>query len=297
MTASTQRTENTPGAPRILSILARAGVEKYASAESQLAELFARQFPTSSRDVIVVDNLLPPGAHERTPHREVIGGDNAFWEFSAFDAAIRHVGERLFHYDWVHLATSAFGELYTAYLERFNERLLAAAAGRGVCLCHIDCYNTAIVVEGYPSQHWARTSFIMLPPSELATLGTLVSARSAVRFFSEDPVNPFRHDAPLSEQYRQYIVDWLTGGDIGQGVTWHSSATLTPATLPVFQNKALAILNEHLLSIRLRAQGCLVTDVTWLSAMLAAGGTIDWSTPWRAQLAGRDRDVILLRGA
>lgn len=278
---------------RVLSILARAGRVRYASAEDDLTELFARQFPDFSRDVIVVDNLLPPGVHEETSGRVVIGGDNTFWEFSAFDVAIRHAGASLFDYDWIHLATSAFGELYTAYLERFTPALIAAAAGRAVCLCHIDCYNAAVVVEGFPSQHWARTSFMMMPPAELAALGTLVSVRDAHRVFSGNPDDPFLPEAPLSQCYRQYIVEWLTGGDIGQGVTWHSRLTPTADTLPVFESKALAILNEHLLSIRLRAQGCLLTDVTWLSAMLQAGTNIDWSTSWRGQLAGRDREAQL----
>lgn len=283
-------------APRILSILARAGLTQYATAEEDLAQLFARQLPDASRDVIVVDNLLPADVREISPHRVLIGGDNACWEFSAFDAAVRHAGARLFEYDWVHLATSAFGQLYTSYLDRFTPAVLAAAAGRAACVCHLDCYNREIVVEGVASQHWARTAFLLLPPAAVAALGSFVSVREPARFFSGDPRDPFRADAPLSAQYRDYIIQWLTGQDTGQGGAWHSPMTLTAAMLPRFEAKALAILNEHSLSIRLRRQ-CALIDVTWLSAELRrrapnGGPAIDWRTPWRAQLAGRDRDAL-----
>lgn len=285
----------TARAPRILTVLARAGVERYASAERDLDDLFSRQLSGGVRDVIVVDNLLPPGIHERAEGRMLVGGDNSAWEFSAFDVGIATIGDRLFDYDWIHVATSAFGELYTSYLERFTMPVLDAAAGLGVCLCHIDCYNEAITVLGRPSQHWARTSFVMLPPAELRRLGSLVSVNDRGRFFSGNPQEPFRQDAPLSPTYRAYIIDWLTGQDIGQSVTWHSRLSLTEETLPSFEQKATAILNEHLLSIRLRAQGCALVDVTWLSALVASGRPIDWSTPWRGQLAGRDRDALVMQ--
>lgn len=281
---------------RILTILARAGVERYPRAEGHLAAIMARRLPHASRDLVVVDNLLPPGVHQQDAARTLIGGDNASWEFSAFDTAAAWLGDRIHDYDWIHLATSAFGELYTGYLERFTAPVLRAADGRATCLCHIDCYNDAVQVLGRPSQHWARTAFLMLPPAELVRLGSLVSVDDRAPFFSGDPEAPFRADAPLSPAFRRYVLDWLTGQDIGQGTSWHSRIPLTRETLALFEQKAIAILNEHLLSIRLRAQGCLLVDVTWLAAVLDTGGVVDWATPWRAQLAGRDCDAVRLPG-
>ena len=84
---------------------------------------------------------------------------------------------------------------------------------------------------------------------------------------------------------------------VGQGVTWHSTFELTRATLPSFEQKARTILNEHLLSIRLRALGCHLVDVTWLSTKLrrGLGSQVPLSTSWREQLANRDRDALVLR--
>lgn len=276
---------------RIVTIFVRTGTESFPTAEADVAALFAAQFPGVAREVVIVDNLLPPGVHEQQDARTVIGGDNSAREFSAFDAGLRHLQARLHEFDWVNLVTSAFNTLYTDYLARFETRLLEALAGRGVCLGHIDCYNEPVRLLGYPSQHWMRTSFIMLPPAELRLLGTVVSVREGRRFFSGVPERPFLDDAPLSARLQTYIIDWLTGRDIGQGVTWHSKFVLDAQTLPSFEAKTLAILNEHLLGIRLRAQGCVVADVSWAALTLQRHGRVALDLPWREQLAECQRIV------
>ena len=245
---------------------------------------------------MVVDTALPPHEAERSERRVVIGGDNSAREFSAFDSGLSFVGDDLWNYDLVNLATAAFRQLYVDYLERFRPDVLDAIAGRSVCLGHIDCYNEAIQVHGCTSQHWVRSSCVFLPPAELRILGTMVSARDRERWFTGNPNDPFHPEAPLSAGYRRMITDWLTGQDIGQGVTWHSRITLDETNLPQFEQKAMAILNEHLFGLRLRAAGCRTIDVTWLSGLLARHRTpsLDWNTPWWRQLADRDRHSLLI---
>ena len=284
---------------RILTVLVRHGLDRYATAEPEIDERFARQLPDIHRDVIVVDNAMPATVVERTGHRTLLGGDNRVREFSAFDRAIADAGTALQEYDAVHFATSAFNTLYTSYLDRFTPAVLRAAGGRSICLGHVDCYNEPVRLGVYPSQHWVRTCFFFLPPAAVRALGTFVSFADGTRFFSGDPARPFRPDAPLSERYQRYIVDWLTGTDVGQGVTWHSRLELTPEGLAGFEQKALCILNEQMLGIRLRAMGCPLVDVTWLATrtdVVSADAAL-WHTPWRQQLAGRDRDAVALVGS
>jgi len=230
---------------------------------------------------------------ERLDH-VLIGGDNRAREFSAFDRALEFVGADIWSYDLVHFATSAFNTLYVAYLDRFEAGVLSAVTGRGVCVGHIDCYNDPVDVLTFRSQHWMRSCFLFLPPAEVKALGRLTSIVDGSRLFSGNPDEPFRDTAPVSRNYRDYVTTWLTGGDIGQGVEWHSTFRLTRETLPAFEQKAISIFNEHLLAIRLRALGCRLIDVTWLSSLLRTRSAQDiaWATGWQEQLAGRDRDSI-----
>ena len=63
--------------------------------------------------------------------------------------------------------------------------------------------------------------------------------------------------------------------------------------LALFEQKALTILNEHLLAIRLRASGCRLVDVTWLSSHVGGGlDGLDWDTPWWRQIAERTVDAV-----
>jgi hypothetical protein len=281
---------------KVLTILARHGTERYGDAEERLAAIFASQLTAVERDVIVVDNALPYDTIVRSAGHVLLGGDNTHREFTAFDRAIAWIGDRLADYDLIHIATSAFNELYTAYLDRFTPPVLQVAAARSACVGHIDCYNAPVQVGPYVSQHWIRSCFFFLPPWQVRALGTFVSQRDGAGFFSGDCSSPFAVDAPVSATYRRYITDWLTGGDIGQGVTWHSAAALTPEALARFEFKALSIFNEHLLSIRLRAMGCPLLDVTWLSTLVGkvAADDIPVQLNWRKQLASRDRDAIVI---
>jgi hypothetical protein len=226
----------------------------------------------------------------------VLGGDNRSWEFSAIDAALEFVGNGLRRYDLVNIATSAFRQLYVGYLDRFQPALIDAIGGRPVCLGHIDCYNEPVRVLGFVSQHWMRTSCLFLPPSELQILGSVQSAGNRARWFSGEAERPFRADAPLSANYQRLIFDWLTGRDTGQGVTWHSQIGLHAEGLALFEQKALTLLNEHLLSARLRAAGCHLVDVTWLATeMKARVRKVDWRTPWWEQIATREADAVRVK--
>jgi hypothetical protein len=282
---------------KILSILVRAGTQRYPEAEAQLDALFLRQMPSVIRTSLVVDNALPAEVEERSGEgRIVIGGDNSVWEFSAFDRAVQYIGSRIWDFDLVHLATSAFGRLYVAYLDRFSEAVLHAIRGRSACLGHIDCYDSAVTLRHYRFQHWIRTAFFFLPPVELRALRSFVSFSDARSVFDDDPGHPFLANAPLCGPYRDYIARWLMGADIGQGVQWHSPIALTPDNLALFKSKATAIINEHLLSVRLRALGCRTIDVTWLSGQLQRmpPGEVAWDAGWQTQLASRDQDRIVV---
>ncbi|MFS2101656.1 hypothetical protein ACCC97_22125 [Variovorax sp. Varisp85] len=282
---------------KIVTLLVRHGTGKYPNALEDIQALFARQLPDVVHDCVIVDNTLPPGHEEALqPGVTLIGGSNAAWEFSAWDSGVAYLGSRLHAYDFVHLATSAFKQLYVAYLERFDGRMLDLLAGRGVAIGHIDYYNEPVDLLGVGCQSWVRTSFVFLSPTEVKILGSFVSVTSGVDFFSRDPRSPFKENAPISGGYRRNILGWLTGDGTEQGVEWHSRFKLDIDTLPFFESKTLAIFNEQMLSNRLRAQGCRLVDATWAATRagrIAKGDVESFGVipPWQIQVTSRDRDA------
>src|SRR5262245_46325612 len=189
---------------RVLTILLRYGTDQYAACEEEITDIFRRRMPGIERDVVVVDNALPSKLIEHTPQRYLLGGDNSAREFTGFDCGLRFVGSRIWQYDLVHFATSAFNTLYTDYLDRFDEPLLALVARHPVAVGHIDCYNEPVEVVGFRLQHWLRSCFFFMRPGEALTLGSFASLTDGRRFFSGDPGQPFRHDAPTSADYRRH---------------------------------------------------------------------------------------------
>jgi hypothetical protein len=283
---------------RLLTIMLRFGTEAYPQAEAQMATLFARHLQGVDHDLLIVDNAEPPGFNEATGRRTIIGGDNRCREFTGFDRAVAYMGRRLRQYDLVHFVTDAFHTLYVDYLDRFDTALLTAIAGKPVCVGHIDCYNEPIEILGVASQHWVRSCYFFMTPDDVRALGSFVGIPDPQRFFSGNPAAPFRADAPLSRRYQDYLIDWITGQNIGQAVQWHSSFELTEAALASFEQKSQAIMNEHVLGIRLRALGCRLIDVTWLSASLGRRpiSAIDLNLNWRQQLAQRDHAAMVVAG-
>lgn len=144
---------------RVLTILARFGTTQYPDAEAEIAEIFQQRMPAVDRTVLIVDNALPRATVESGAGYTLIGGDNNAGEFSAFDRALQFVGFEIWSYDLVHFATSAFNTLYVSYLQRCDQALLEAVAQRPICGGHIDCYNQAVDVIGFRTQHWIRSCF------------------------------------------------------------------------------------------------------------------------------------------
>ncbi len=276
---------------RIITLLARHGTNQYAHAHLTIDTLFAQQMPHIAHDLVISDNTLPDDYQERLPQRRVlIGSSNKHWEFSAWDRAIEFVGRHIEDYDLVHLATSAFRALDVRHLDRFDARMLAWALGRRVAIGHLEAFPQPAVLTGHRSQEFLRSSWILLPPQELKLLGSVTSIEDSTPFFSGRPEAPFRVDAPLSRDCQEYILDRLTGAGRGQGGMWHSRFQLSAETLAYFEGKTVAMLNEQMLSIRLRSQGCMIVDATWLSARLAQlpGRPIAAIPSWRWQLTARD---------
>lgn len=281
-----------PAGPRlrILTLLARHGAEKYQSALPTLRAMFANQMPKVEHHLLVIDNSLPAGHRADIDSKvELIGGSNSNWEFSAWDSGIAHIGNRLDDYDLVHFATSAFEQYAPTHLKLIGPDVVRHLSGLNAALGHIDFFNAPVSMFGIPCQAWLRSSFILMRPRHVRALGTMIGVRDGSLIFSGDPLAPFCPKAPLSEGLRELLLGWLTGAGTGQGIVWHSRFDLTRETLPYFEDKAMAILNEQSLTNRLLANGCAIVDISWLARRAKTAATTSFGDipDWRLQVRPR----------
>jgi hypothetical protein len=259
---------------KILCLFVRHGTEKHKDALAVLDRWYEDRGLTALRTLWIIDNALP---HDAPPvHLDngalLISGDNHAWEFSAWARALRRpeLTENIF--DVVHLVTSAFNTLYTRYLEHFHADMLEDVRVRGLCLGHIDSYDRPVEFAGNRSAHWIRTCFVFLPYSVAHQMNRWVGFDDPAPFFPEPDTTTFGDDAPLSRDYQNRIRVWLEGKEVG-GHTWHSPIGSTSAEADRFQQKTLAILNEHSLSVRFRAMGLPLVDFCWWYTLRESRGT------------------------
>lgn len=281
---------------RILTIFVRYGTASYSDSFENLQSYYLRNFSGISPDYIIVDNELPVDYRSQVNSTLcIIGGSNKFWEFSAFDEAVSYVGMKILNYDVVHMVTSAFGELYTDYIDKISINTLLKINARSYVLGHIDHYNEEVYMLDNPFQCWIRSCFFFIRPTDLLLLGKFVSIEKSDYIYSQDFRAPFSNPSVLSDNYQAYILSWLTSDGTGQGVQWHSKFELSEETLSFFKAKSLTILQEHMLSIRFKQAGINLVDATWIYGSLKAKPYLlskEYKFPsWKIQVMNRFANI------
>ncbi|MCO1456910.1 glycosyltransferase [Burkholderia multivorans] len=249
---------------KLLTLFVRYGDADYEGAFKRLCQMYQR-VGGLEYDALLIDTALPLGVHAKLGSRTLLmGGDNTRREFSGWDTALAHLGPALESYDVVHVVTSAFENEYNGFYPYINYGMFEfAAKNRHVVLAHVDAYPAPVRLLGRSFQTWGCSKFLITTPERIRALGTFTSGFSPDLFFTSSRTAPFRENAPLSENYRRYLVDWLTGEGLPHG-QWHSVFELSDENLQRFRSKAMSIIDEHSLSMRLRESGAQVVDYTWL---------------------------------
>ncbi|WP_051983779.1 glycosyltransferase family 4 protein [Burkholderia pyrrocinia] len=259
---------------KLLTLFVRYGDADYQGAFKRLCQMYQR-VGGLDYDALLIDTALPPGVHAKLGSQALlIGGDNTRREFSGWDTALAYLGSAVDRYDLIHVVTSAFENEYNGFYPYINSGMFEfAAKNRHVVLAHVDAYPAPARLLGRSFQTWGCSKFLIAVPERIRALGTFAARFPSDLFFTSSRTAPFRQDAPLSENYRQYLIDWLTGEGLPHG-QWHSVFELSDENLQRFRAKAMSIIDEHSLSMRLRESGAQIVDYTWLhSRGLGRDGT------------------------
>jgi len=251
---------------RVLSLFIRYGDADYRGAYQALMAFYAG-LPGVEVDPVLIDTALPVGVEARLGRRGLmVAGDNQRREFSGWDGVLERFHERLAEYDLVHLVTSAFQNEYNGFYPLVCREMLDYVHDTPqVMLAHVDAYPERVRLCGRGFQTWGCSKFLFARPQDLLALDGIAGPFGAEDFFPAHGDAPFREGAPLSDNYARFLLGWLTGDGLPHG-KWHSVFAYSDENVAKFRAKALSILDEHSLSMRIRESGVRIVDYTWWHA-------------------------------
>ncbi len=247
----------------ILCIFVRYGKEKYPDSLDVLNKWHKNNLKKNKVTIWIVDNILEDDIDSFEKGYRLLSGDNQYWEFSGWEKTINKHKDELQQYDVIHFVTDAFNTLYAGYLDDFCEEHLDFVSRNSVCLGHIDCYDESIRLFEHSSKHWIRSCFFFISPKTLKLIDGMVALQDIDKTAIFDNTGKFINDLHLSDNYIDYITHWLSGKSI-QGTCWHSTITGNNH----FQDKTMAILREHMLSINMRERKIHLIDFCWSKKFL-----------------------------
>lgn len=278
------RSQRYPTGRRGLSvILVQYDRSRYPGALQRLRahlELLAKE-PWS---LVAVDNARSGSwENELAPDVTQIGGDNSAWEFSGFDRGLAWLEESRGLTDYVLLVTDAFRAYGDDYLGWFDQALVDMARGNKAVVGWVDSFGRPCSLGETSYESWLRTSFLLAPVTALQHARPLALPLNREEIFSGDPAAPWLPDSPVGPELRRAIEGWLVEGRAeasGPEEGWHSRFSLDAQSLSFFERKAMAILREHHLSIRLRASGvpCFDLRLVGLRAVTSPLAELDASS-------------------
>ncbi len=260
---------------RLSAIVTQYDRRKYPKAIETLIALLDSLDEVSFR-VLVVDNASDQEQweHEFTDRLIHLSGDNRSWEFSAFDRGIDYARRHPFDEDLFLFVTDAYMAYGSEFLELIDREVVAASVAWQACFGIVDAFPELVEFEGRSYSDWLRTSFIFVPASSLPFIEPIAFPIDRGEVFGGTPEMPFREEASLSPRLRQYIMDWLVDDDQGPRLLqdqWHSKFRLDRKTYPFFEAKALAILREQALAMRLRDNHVPVFDFHVMEILRSRG--------------------------
>ena len=178
-------------------------------------------------------------------------GDNSEREFSGWQKGIDFLETMNLNFNVILFVNEAFENPgtsflidYASFITVFKSYILNAAIGR------IDSHGKETEVLGYFTKSWICSNCFFISGKLLKSLKTFVTINNENMndFFEKefiDSNSTFKETAPINKEYKEHIIQWLT-------IDWYGHFSIDPDHWNLFREKTKAILNEALLSARLR---------------------------------------------
>jgi len=203
-----------------------------------------------------------------------IGGDNSVYEFSGWDKGWRSEPARSFDADVYLFANSAFVKKGFYATPVVSDDIIDLISDVDIMCGNLRHFAFPVMCGGMDLRDYVSTHFFFMSKKVMHALGTLVSERSYGRFIKEDFSEDLLTDNEVwNEKFKKYVMLAITS-------KYHTKGKkIEPGQYEFLKRKILCIMNELLLSGRVKKAGFGLKDITPLPGFLNsyyiifAGGT------------------------
>jgi len=223
---------------KLLVLFVQYGEEQY-KGSFEILQSYLKNLKHCDVTYFILDNK-----HENKPLTRIeknvyySGGDNDLREFSGWQKGLENIRQLGIQYDLVLFCNSSFLVNGQSYLKDYaRTKLLLRSLLSNSVIGRIDSHREPLSVLGHDVSKWICTNCFFMPKKVVKTIKNLVTIdKNAIKQFVYESYNPviFKPDAPLSNRYKQIIIQWLTE-------KWHSHYDITPETWELTKVKIIAI--------------------------------------------------------
>ena len=199
---------------------------------------------TYQKQYFIVNNKVEFGEVKKFDNVFVLPGDNSNWEFSGWQKGLDYVKENI-DCDLVLFLNDSLAA-YTSHkiLELGKlEKILDYSFLNSIFCGRLDIAKHEMSFMSHNVRSWIRTNCFAAPRPLLEDFSIDSSSLFDIEDIAKD-LNCFMKSHKLSKGLKDHIYNWLT-------YQWHSRFDIK-SNIELFKNKTKAILNEKLLTVKIR---------------------------------------------
>lgn len=205
------------------------------------------------KNIIIIDNLSENRIEEKIAWNiYFIGGDNSSWEFSGWDKGVAFAKQKKLNFDVVLFANDSFFSYGWSILENCARYKLPDIAYRKKAIVgQLDTKNFLMNAFGYDVSTWICTNTFFIHKEileKVVPLAHLSDTDLDMIVSKSFDKKKFLCNNILSTSYKEMLLQWLTKD-------WHSKMVISEENFDFFRKKVTAMINESLLTARIRSLG------------------------------------------
>jgi hypothetical protein len=182
-----------------------------------------------------------------------IYSDNTYSEFSAWEAGLKYAkkefasitGETYFI-----VANDSFFRNYDYFCIKKNK--LIKVKNKYFVMGWVDSFKNSIKLNNQNFKEWVRTNFFITNYKTLIKIESFIFYVDVVKKVVADDFFFSNYSYFFDVTHLQFVKSWLTKGKYPSNLSiphyWYKAQEIQPNNMNEMKRKAIAILNEHLLS-------------------------------------------------